>query len=451
MKKRHFQGLQTVLCMVLFLVLLLPQSSLWAQVAESDASSADSADKVAAVSVTLKRLGDITVPIQRDVLATVVSLNDAAISPQLSAQVSAVSVNVGDKVSKGDVLARLDCRDAMVGLRQAQAAVVTTQARIAATKARTDSTASRIQSAEARLPAAQARLSAVQARLPSAKAQLRLAQTQLQRNQKLRQDALIPVDTLDQARTAFESAQSAYNAALEDVNASQAELASATVEVSSAQADLLAAEADLSTARTELESVQAQQEAAEITVERCQIKAPFAGQITARFLQLGQMATPASPAFQLLQTEALELSANLTADDIRDMASIQNLLFVVEGENYAIQQRAVIGQVIGNTRTQEVRFRITDKHSLPAGKTGRLVWQGSLPAIPSSWVLRREGRLGVLLAKEGKARFYPLPNALEGQPVLTDLSPDTLLIDQNRIRLRDGEAIRPVSAATTEE
>jgi len=387
----------------------------------------------APLSVTVKRLGDISEPIARSVPATLISLNDATLSAELAAQVKQVSVQVGDQVKQGDVLATLDCRDPQVNLRQAKAAVATTKARIEATQARAASTGSRI-------AAAQARQAAAQERVPSAQAQLRLAQTQLQRNQKLRQDGLIPTEMLDQARSSFESAQSAFKAAQEDVNAARAE-------VTSARAELTAAKADLESVRTELASAETQVTAAEIAVGRCRINAPFDGQITQRQLQLGQMANPANPAFQMLETAAVEVTADLSADDLRDLEQVDKLRFVAEGQSYSLQVRAVVGQISGATRTQTVRFSLIERSGLPAGQKGQVHWQGRLPAIPAGWIMRRDGQLGVMLAVDGEARFKVLPNALEGQPVLTDLPADTRLVDENRIRLRDGEAINIVDQA----
>lgn len=409
---RYFNILTSqILCLA-----LLTTSLVWAQEQSTDP-----------LPITVKRLGDISEPIERSVPATLISLNDATLSPELSAQVKQVSVQVGDRVEKGEVLAVLDCRDPQVSLRQAKAAVATSKARIEATQARAAATGSRI-------AAAQARQAAAQERVPSAQAQLRLAQTQLQRNQKLRQDGLIPTEMLDQARSSFESAQSGFKAAQEDVNAARAE-------VTSARAELTAAKADLETVRTELASAEAQVTAAEITVGRCRVTASFDGQITQRHLQLGQMANPANPAFQILETAAVEVVADLSADDLRDLAQVDKLRFMAEGDSYPLQVRAVVGQISGATRTQKVRFSLTASSRLPAGQKGQVRWQGRLPAIPAGWVMRRDGQLGVMLVAEGKARFKVLPNALEGQPVLTDLSADTRLIDENRIRLRDGEAI----------
>lgn len=233
----------------------------------------------------------------------------------------------------------------------------------------------------------------------AASARYNLANTQFQRNQKLRKSGVVPMETLD--KTA---------------------------------ADYDAAKADLAVANAQVETAQ-------LAVSRCQLKAPFAGQITQRHLQLGQQAAPGTPAFQLLQGDALEVSANLSVSEVQDQAQGSQLRFVADGVSIPLQVRAVVGQIAGNTRTQEVRYTPQDAHELPVGRTGRVVWQGKLPVLPASWIVRREGGLGVMLEENGVAKFHPLPDAKEGQPVLTDLPPGTRLIDQNRLRARDGEPV----------
>jgi multidrug resistance efflux pump len=479
-----------------------------------------------ALTVSVKTLGNVAVPVERDVEAKLISPNDTPVSSELAAKVLEITADVGDRVNEGDVLARLDCRDFDVRLRQAKAGVATVKARIAATSARVGAAESRvnaagsrvsaadsragaavagvssaqavvkattarvqatrtsINSAKSRVNTAQAQANAARARVPAAQAQFKLAQAELQRNQQLRQDKLIPVNILEQARAGFDSAQSSLNAAQADFAAAQAAVVTANQDISAAQANVAAgqadiesakaqiasaqasvgsakadsgtaradletakselegAKADLLTVKTELETALAQQEAAEVVSGRCLITAPFTGQVTRRQVQLGQISAPGTPAFQLLQSQGLEVVVQLSPDEIRDQEQGEKVRFVADGKELEVGRRAVVAQVASATGTQEVRYTIQREHELPVGKTGRLRWQGKLPAISPEWLLRREGGLGLMLAVDGKAEFYPLKNAREGQPALIDLPADTLLIDANRLRVRNGQNIQ---------
>ena len=69
------------------------------------------------------------------------------------------------------------------------------------------------------------------------------------------------------------------------------------------------------------------------------------------------------------------------------------------------------------------------------------MWLVSHRSIPAEYLLRRNGRLGIFLFDDGKARFVPLDAALEGQPAVVDLPAETLLIDQGRESLNEGDAV----------
>lgn len=511
----------------------------WAFAATLQAAEGDN-DTETALTVSVIALSKAVIPVERDVEAKLMSPNDTPVSPELAARVLKIEADVGDEVKEGDVLARLDCRDYDVKLRQAKAGVATVKARILATSARVgaaesrvgaagsrvgaaesqvgaalsrvNAAASRVQAATAgvqaatarmqstgtgintaksRVNTAQAQANAARARIPSAQAQFRLAQSELNRNRQLRNKQLIPVNVLDQAQATFNSAQSNLTAAQADFSAAQAAVATANEEINAAKANLQAgkadvassranaetvkaelgsskadlgtakanlgtaqadvatekadlegAKADLLTVKTELENALAQQEAAEVVAGRCLVKAPFDGQITQRQFQLGQISSPGMAAFRLLQHQGLEVVAQLSPDEVRDQEQGEKVRFVSGGVVLEVERRAVVAQVASDSGTQEVRYRINDEHELPVGKTGRVRWQGKLPAIPPDWLLRREGGLGLMLAVDGKAVFYPLKNAREGQAALIDLPGDTLLIDANRLRARNGQKIQ---------
>lgn len=376
------------------------------------------------VRVTVKALSDVAKPMVQSVPARVVSLNDVSLSTEITATVTAIKANVGDQVAQGDVLATLDCRDYEANLKQAQAGLAGTRAQRGATNARAD--------------AAQARMVSAKTRIASSKAQADLAQVQLQRASDLVKRKLVSRDAFDQAQASFNSANSTYQAAQTDLNA--------------ARADWEAAKADVIAIEASIPSGEAQVETARLATARCELTAPFAGQITQRTLQHGQLATPGTPAFQLLQTDDLEISAQLSVSEVQDQALGTNAQFTANGQTVAIERRAVIAQVAGNSRTQEVRFNpvtaktktdTDDQNSMAllVGATGRVTWQGKLPALSADWLVQRGGVLGVMLALDGKAKFHVFPDATEGQPVLTDLPTDTRLIDANRLRVRDGQSI----------
>lgn len=82
----------------------------------------------AEIPVTVLPLSHITIHPEHSAPATVESLNNADLSAEVTARVSAIPARVGDRVEAGDVLVRLDCRDHESRLAAQQATLLQLQA-----------------------------------------------------------------------------------------------------------------------------------------------------------------------------------------------------------------------------------------------------------------------------------------------------------------------------------
>ena len=82
------------------------------------------------IPVKAARLADIAVYPHKFAPATVVSLNNTAVSTQVGARIDDISVRVADIVEPGRVLAGLDCTDFELAKKQAGAKIASLQARI---------------------------------------------------------------------------------------------------------------------------------------------------------------------------------------------------------------------------------------------------------------------------------------------------------------------------------
>ncbi len=82
------------------------------------------------IPVKAMRLADIALYPGKSAPATVVSLNNTAVSTQVGARVDEIAVRVADIVEPGALLARLDCRDFVLAQKQVKAEVASLQARI---------------------------------------------------------------------------------------------------------------------------------------------------------------------------------------------------------------------------------------------------------------------------------------------------------------------------------
>jgi len=243
-----------------------------------------------------------------------------------------------------------------------------------------------------------------EASLKVSKAQLNLAKKQLRRNQQLLSKGTIP-------RELFENSQAAKQTSLADIEFKKAQI-----------------------------------ETAKLAIDRCTIRAPFTAQISERMVQQGQLLMPSTPLFQLMQSNKLEIKTNLSPNDVASLKALPLIEFVTADGRYKATLRSVIQRVDETTRTQEVRLSLAEGIEIPAGLSGRMEWSNNKQQIPPEYILRNNAKLGVMIAdnsEEGtaKAKFKVLTNAIEGQPAITDLPQNTLILDKNRYRVTDGELI----------
>ena len=104
---------------------------------------------------------------------------------------------------------------------------------------------------------------------------------------------------------------------------------------------------------------------------------------------------------------------------------------------FAVKIKAVVKVRDVLTRTQEARLGFVGEVALP-GTTGKVVWNEVNPHLPADFLVRRAGKLGVMVIENNKAKFIHLPDALEGRPGRIDFSPQTLVVTKGRYSLPDG-------------
>lgn len=89
-------------------------------------------------SVTVSPLEDLYIYPLKDAPARAISLNDAQVSAEIAAVITAIKVNVGDNVARGDVIAVLDCQEYDVSLEKAQAELEAAKAKLGFAKSQRD-------------------------------------------------------------------------------------------------------------------------------------------------------------------------------------------------------------------------------------------------------------------------------------------------------------------------
>ncbi|MGS0646828.1 HlyD family secretion protein [Komagataeibacter melomenusus] len=226
------------------------------------------------------------------------STNDAylqadqvTVSTRVAGFVDEVLVAENQKVSKGQVLLRLDERDPRARFEQARALADQGQAAITQTRAQIDAQDAQIAQAQARVQAAQA--------------QADFADREVARYRALAATGAETSEHYDQLRNS--SAQA------------HAQLAQATAGLQSAQRQLATYSAEILQAQARIEQAIAQQRTAQVDLDATTIRAAIDGRVGDKTARVGQYATVGTRMMTIVPVQDLYLVANFKETQIRRM------------------------------------------------------------------------------------------------------------------------------------
>lgn len=184
----------------------------------------------------------------------------------------------GDRVKKGELLARVDDRNAVANVNKALAAIVEAQKQKSAA-------AATVAQAQAQVAQAVAQVRQKQAQVLKARSELNLAQTQMQRYQRIYEQGVISADDFDTRSVAVDNAKA-------QVIAAQAGVASAEKQVESARAEVEAAQEKVAAASSGIVNARSQLTQAKVALEGSRLYAPFNGVVAYRNIREGETFDP---------------------------------------------------------------------------------------------------------------------------------------------------------------
>lgn len=265
---------------------------------------------------------------------------DGHITP-ISARVggTVISINFQDnqQVEAGAILVQLDPKDYQVAVERAKAELADAQA--AAAAARTNvpithtSTTTGIEAARANLVAAQREVEAANARLREAEANADKVAKDLERFKQL-----IAKDEV--SRQQYDAAIAADQAARATVDASRAAVATAQSHVTQADASVRSAEtgpqqvrvtvARAGSAEAAVEKAQANLAQAQLNLQYCTVRAPEAGVVSKRSVEVGQTIQPGQPLAALVNLANIYITANFKETQLKNMRPGQSASISVD-------------------------------------------------------------------------------------------------------------------------
>jgi HlyD family secretion protein len=374
-------------------------------------------------------------------------LQSVNISPKSPGLLAELNVEQGQKIEKGQIIARMDNSEIKMRILQYKANLEQAKAQLAESQA--GSRPEEIAQAKARIAQAQAQLTIIrdgnrlqeiqqgQAQIDSAKASLQLAQSRLKRYQDLAKNGAISQDSLEQyisenrrAKANLEEAQRRFSLLKignrsEDIQKQQAIVNQEREALKKLENGNRPEE--IARFKAAVVSVEAQLKQQQVQLEDTIIRAPFSGIITQRYATIGAYVSPAISASSnasatstsiVALARGLEVLANVPEVDIPQIKQGQKVeIFidaypdeVFQGRVRLIAPEAVVDQ---NVTSFQVRIAIdTGVEKLRSGmNVSEVTFLGNnidnALLIPQELIVTQKGKTGVwLLGKNNKPQFH---------------------------------------------
>ena len=318
------------------------------------------------------------------------------LSPKVAGQLAELFVAQGDRITKGQIIAKMDSRSIQTQIAQAQANLANAQANLEKLK-----TGSRLEE-----------IAAAKARLESAKARANLSRTRLERNKDLANQGVITRDRLDE----LFADQKATTANVLEQQRQLEQLQNGT------------RPEDIAQAIAQVQEAKARLDAVKVQLDDTIIRSPFNGIITQKFSNVGAFVTPTTSASAVgsgsstsivSAASGLEILARVPEVDIAKIEIGQKVEIVADafpdqtftGEVRLIAPEAVIEQ---NVTSFQVRVRLTSGlQELKSGMNANLIFVGSkinnALIVPTVAIATEKGQPGLYIPDQNqKPKFQPI-------------------------------------------
>lgn len=229
-----------------------------------------------------------------------VGADSAQVTPQVSGTVAEVMVVNTETVRRGQVLMRLDDRDAKLAVAKAEADLFKARRQYGQTAATSGSLMAQVGARDADIGQAQAQLAAAQANFAKAR-------IDLDRRAELAKSGAVSGEELTVAQNAYTTARANVALAAAGVNTASASRNAARKSYAANQALIEGTSVDES---PEVASARARLEQAKLDLARTIIRAPVDGVITNRQVQVGQRLNAGSAVMTIVPVNSVYVDAN---------------------------------------------------------------------------------------------------------------------------------------------
>lgn len=407
--------------------------------------AAENAPRVQTVSVRSKDLMEkIELP------GTVQGFEQADLYAKVGGFLAEINVDIGDEVTKGQVLARLSIPEMDKELLQKEAAVAATEADVEQARAAIRQAESQVAEAEAKLEQTKSRIAEKRAAVDQYKAEFSRVQGLVERGSLNR-------ELLDEATYKRDAAVASLNAMQSAIRTSEAEIASAQAGVEKAKTDYQSALAHVALANADHERLK---EMAAYGV----IRAPFDGVVTKRFVDPGAFIQPANgnsaarPLFAVSRIDVVRIWLDLPMEQVRWLSRGDRVVFdrinVLPGVKFEGEVARFASALDVSSRMMRVEVDLPNPdHRLLPGYYGyvtvMLEEMPQTPVVPSSALMSSGSDKYVFIVENGVAKRRPVSVVFQDGSIVgvgPGLTPGEQVVRAGGSQLREGQRVVAVSA-----
>lgn len=397
-----------------------------------------------AVTVRTQAIKSRTLPQSLSLTGTVRAQRTATIATRVSGTITELSVEEGDRVAEGQVVARVDVSNVTAQAAQAEAGVDLAEATVRESEGG-------ITRAQAGERAAAARNEELQAQLRSAQAAQRQAELDRSRVAYMYKEDAVSKADFEQADTHLRVARANVASAEAGIRQAQAEQAQARAAVQQSHASVARTQAAVSVAKSGVQVAQSD-------LAYGTLRAPFAGAVTRKLAHLGDLTSPGRTLLLIEDVEHLHLDVDSPEENLKSLRIGQAVRIGIDSVNGDLAGRVyqIVPAADPQTHSFVVKIHLPAHQGLLPGMFGRVqLERGRRTAllVPRSALLPRGQLVGVyvvdgtgvarlrLVKTADSAARSPAPGAQEVE-VLSGLSDGDVIVLEPPTSLSDGTPVR---------
>ena len=333
--------------------------------AANSATAANANNQPTVVDVTSEAAVIKPIPTYVEATGNLASDAQTDVAPNVAGKIVEVNFDLGSYVQQGDVLVRLDARDAQIRVEQARAQVEQQRQAVNQANANAEQALANLRQTQARLGIGDGQTFRIQdfSQVKSVTAQLELAEKELRRSERL-------LETGDIARTIYDQRKSQRDALLGQLDEARSNAAVAIKAIDTAREAYEVARAAANTQRSAIATLETQVSAAQKALSDSIIRAPISGYVAEKVADVGEYISPGTPNSKLatiVRTSTLRMRIDVPEASVGKVATGQGVSLQVSAypdRNFAGTVVRIAPNVNQSARTLTVEAEVQNTEGL---------------------------------------------------------------------------------------